>query len=374
MSLKEYLHLSELFSKLNSQEKLEDDFTAIPGGEKLKFFWEKCEQDKIDASSIIERTKQKIRRDALRRRKNYFLIVSASIAASVLIGISTFYLLNQNSDIYFDFKAIAEEMDSQSIQDVTLITSKEQLNLDEDAFIKYTKEGKVAVNSQVIKDIVEKQETLEGEVEYNQLLVPAGKRARIELSDGTRLVVNSQSKVIYPRRFKGNIRKIYAQGEVFLEVAHDRKHPFVVESDDFNLRVLGTKFNISNYRGETTNIVLVEGSVEVSDKNENKALMTPSDLLNITNGTIAYQKQVDVAEYISWVDGIMLLNGNDLSTIIRRLSIYYGIPIQCDPIIGKEKVYGKLDLKDDIDEVIECIQQTLSFNVEKNDTIIYLNK
>lgn len=72
-----------------------------------------------------------------------------------------------------------------------------------------------------------------------------------------------------------------------------------------------------------------------------------------------------MAEYISWVDGIMLLNGNDLSTIIRRLSIYYGIPIQCDPIIGKEKVYGKLDLKDDIDEVIECIQQTLSFNVEK---------
>ena len=46
----------------------------------------------------------------------------------------------------------------------------------------------------------------------------------------------------------------------------------------------------------------------------------------------------------------------------------------CDPIIGKEKVYGKLDLKDDIDEVIECIQQTLPFTIEKSDTSIYLNK
>ena len=69
------------------------------------------------------------------------------------------------------------------------------------------------------------------------------------------------------------------------------------------------------------------------------------DRLNIANGAIAYQKQVDVAEYISWVDGGMLLNGNDLSHIIQKLSIYYGIPIQCDPMVGKEKVYGKLDLK-----------------------------
>ena len=109
-------------------------------------------------------------------------------------------------------------------------------------FIKYSKEGKVAVNSQVIK---EEGEKARDEQEYNQLLVPPGKRARIELSDGTRLVVNSQSKVVYPRRFKGDIRKIYAQGEVFLEVAHDKKHPFIVESDGFNLRVLGTKFSIS---------------------------------------------------------------------------------------------------------------------------------
>lgn len=58
---------------------------------------------------------------------------------------------------------------------------------------------------------------------------------------------------------------------MFLEVAHDKKHPFVVESEDFSLRVLGTKFNISNYKGGTTNIVLVEGADEVTDKNERKA-------------------------------------------------------------------------------------------------------
>lgn len=369
MNLKEYFRLANLFGKLNSQEKLEDDFTTMPEGETLRFFWESCEQEKIDASSIIERTRMKIQKSEKKRKRNYLLITSASIAASILICMSTIYFMNLETVVDLDLQAIAEGLDSQTVDEVTLITAKEQLNLDEDAFIKYSKEGKVAVNSQVIKE-----EKVKDEQEYNQLIVPSGKRTRIELSDGTRLVVNSQSKVVYPRRFKGDIRKIYTQGEVFLEVAHDKKYPFIVESEDFKLRVLGTKFNISNYRESATNIVLVEGSVEVTDKNEKKAQLAPHDLLNIADGSIVCQKQVDVAEYIGWIDGIMLLNGNTLSQIIQKLSIYYGVSIQCDPLVGSEKVYGKLDLKDDVDKVIECIQQTLPFTIEKRDTSIYLNK
>lgn len=373
MNLKEkYNRLSELFNKLNSQENVEDEFASIPEGEKLKYFWEDCKPAQVDTSSIIKKTQEKIRRDAMRRRRNYFLVATTSIAASLLICISTIYFLNQTGTDNMDFQALVEQMESPVVDEVTLITSEEQLNLDEDAFIKYTKEGNVAVNSQKVLEA--KESNAEEEVEYNQLLVPAGKRARIQLSDGTHLTVNSQSKVIYPRRFTGDVRKIYAQGEVFLDVAHDKDHPFIVEANGFNLRVLGTKFNISNYEGEATNIVLVEGSVEVMDKHENKARMIPSDLLNIDNGNIAYQKQVSVDEYISWVDGILLLNGNELADILRKLNKYYAVDIKCSLEIGKEKVYGKLDLKDNIDEVLQCIQQTLPMQIEKNNTSIYLNK
>lgn len=374
MSLKEYNRLADLFDKLNSHENVEDEFASVPEGEQLKFFWKECMPEKTDVSSIIKKTQEKIKRDAIRRRRNYFLVASASIAASILICISTIYFLYQHqteSDNY-DFQAMIEQMDSEAIDEVTLITSKEQLNLDEDAFIKYTKEGNVAVNSQKVLEAKESEP--EKTVEYNQLVVPAGKRARIELSDGTHLTVNSQSKVIYPRRFTGDVRKIYAQGEVFLDVAHDPSHPFIVESNGFNLRVLGTKFNISNYEGEATNIVLVEGSVEVTDNHKKKARMSPSDLLNIADGTIAYQKQVDVAEYISWVDGMMILNGSRLSDIAQKLSKYYGITIECDPQVAAGRVYGKLDLKDDIDEILRCLQQTLPFTIEKTDTSIYLDK
>ena len=59
MSLKEYHRLADLFSKLNSQENIEDDFTSMPDAEKLKFFWQNCAQEKIDPSSIISITKIK---------------------------------------------------------------------------------------------------------------------------------------------------------------------------------------------------------------------------------------------------------------------------------------------------------------------------
>ena len=88
MSLKEYHRLADLFSKLNSQENIEDDFTSMPDAEKLKFFWQNCAQEKIDPSSIIEKTQRKMRKDAMKRRKKYFLVASASIAASFLICIS----------------------------------------------------------------------------------------------------------------------------------------------------------------------------------------------------------------------------------------------------------------------------------------------
>ena len=67
MSLKEYHRLADLFSKLNSQENIEDDFTSMPDAEKLKFFWQNCAQEKIDPSSIIEKTQRKMRKDAMKR-------------------------------------------------------------------------------------------------------------------------------------------------------------------------------------------------------------------------------------------------------------------------------------------------------------------
>ena len=375
MDLKGYHCLADLFGKLNSQEKLEDDFTAIPEGGKLKFFWEKCGHEKIDASSIIERTKQKIRRDVMRRRRNYFLVASASVAASILICISTIHFLTHCENTNLDFQAIAEQMDSQSVEEVTLITAKEQLNLDEDAFVTYSKEGKVAVNSKVIREKEEKK--VKGEPEYNQLLVPAGKRVRVELSDGTRLVVNSQSKVIYPCRFNGDIRKIYAQGEVFLEVAHDKQHPFIVESEDFKLRVLGTKFNVDAYpETEKFETTLMHGSVKVTLKADSSqtVILKPDHKLSLEKGRFVMTKVEDYNPY-RWKEGLICFSDESFPNIMKDFEKYYGVKI----VIENKNVLqinftGKFRQTDGIDYALRILQKNIDFQYEKDNEkqIIYI--
>ena len=151
MNLKEYFRLANLFGKLNSQEKLEDDFTTMPEGETLRFFWESCEQEKIDASSIIERTRMKIQKSEKKRKRNYLLITSASIAASILVCISTIYFMNLGTAVDLDLQAIAEGLDSQTVDEVTLITAKEQLNLDEDALLSIQRKEKLRLILRLLK-------------------------------------------------------------------------------------------------------------------------------------------------------------------------------------------------------------------------------
>ena len=103
-------NLPELFDKLNSHQDIEEEFVSIPKGEKLLFFWKECKQDEVDSASIIEKTRQKIRYNTIKRKRSHFLVVSASIAASVLVCISTIYFLNQKSEkgirIEYDCRAV----------------------------------------------------------------------------------------------------------------------------------------------------------------------------------------------------------------------------------------------------------------------------
>lgn len=374
MNLNDFRRFADLFDKRNSAEKPLEEHMSIPEDGKLEFFWDDCtveENEKVDISSIVQRTKDKIRKAQLKRRKKIFFITGTSIAASILLCLSVVYLLNRSESTVIDFKKIAKTVDAQMTDEVTLITSTEAYKIEKDALITYSKDGDVAVSSRVLNDDISSETA--HEEEYNILFVPKGKRAYLALSDGTRLTINSLSKVIYPRRFKGDIRKIYTQGEVYADVAHDKERPFMVETDDFNLKVLGTKFAVSNYKAiETATVALVEGSVEVTDLKNKKVTLTPNDLLSLKLGSIVSQRQVDVSSYISWIDGILMLNGSSILTITQRLNIYYGSSIQCSSNIGEKRIYGKLDLKNDVDKVLESIQQTVPLKIEKSGNSIIL--
>lgn len=332
--------------------------------QKLDYLFENYKNPDFDNSSIVERTLVKIRRERIRHRVHLLWVSSFSLAASVFIGFVIHYLLGLSSDLTdTDIRQLANSMPASECEEVILVTPKERLQLSKNAFVQYDAQGKMQVNGEETI----KEEYSDKELEYSQLIVPAGKRVRLQLADGTHLMLNSMSRVVYPQRFDEKERRIYAEGEIYLEVAPDKARPFIVESSDFDLKVLGTKFNISTYDAlKETQIVLVEGSVEVTGTDKHKAVLKPNELLSLEEGKIVDCRSVDVADYISWTKGWIHFKGDDLSEVISRLQIYYGVSISCDKSLSNERIYGKLELKENLDDMLYNIQQIIPFKIHSS--------
>ena len=211
-----------------------------------------------------------------------------------------------------------------------------------------------------------------GETEVMQSLkVPVGERSTIILSDGTKVVANSRTELIYPKNFKGDTREVTVHGEAYFEVAHDTEHPFIVKTDKFNVKVLGTRFNISNYDVSTSNVVLVQGAVELKTQNADVVRMRPTDKVDISNGMFKSKTQVNPEDYISWMDGFINLHGETIKQIAKRLEHHYGVEIICDAG-GNTPLYGKLSLQGSLDNVLTVINTMANVKTIKKDHVIHL--
>lgn len=211
------------------------------------------------------------------------------------------------------------------------------------------------------KIIVNDDEVAEKEASgrFNQLILAKGKRTNLTLPDGTRMWINGGSRVVYPVEFKGKTREIYLDGEAYFDVARNEDSPFLVRTDAVNVKVLGTKFNISSYSSDyETRVVLVSGSVSVKAGDSGRAFtLKPNEMLEC-GGEGVNVAQVDTYHYVSWIDGLYLYDNEKLENIAARLSRYYGLDIVCDETAAGLQCTGKLDMKDDIEEVLQGVAFT----------------
>lgn len=357
--------------------------------DKLNFFWENClpeEEDDV-AASIREKTLRKIQEGtglqvlpSKRKKANRLYMAVASIAATVAVLLSIPYVLRMNSH-QEDIKQAVAILDMSPLEetdDVVLVMSdQEKLQLASDAKIAYTPEGSVSVNSEEFQS--EKDNQMEERDSYhklyNQLIVPKGKRSQLLLSDGTKVWVNAGTKVIYPRVFGEKKREIYVDGEVYLEVTPDVKRPFYVNTEGFEVKVLGTSFDVFAYKQmPVSHVVLVNGAVEIKDQQNMQVRMIPNELVEFKQNSITEKRTVNASDYKAWIDGLMVLDGDNLQMLAERLSLLYGKKIVCDSSLDNEQVYGKLDLRDNLDEIIDYIKSMIPLSAREENGVIYLKR
>lgn len=120
------------------------------------------------------------------------------------------------------------------------------------------------------------------QVSWQELSVSNTETKSLDLPDGTRLVLNSGSRITWPSRFTGDSREIFLEGEVMAQVSKDAEHPFVIHSGDVTVRVHGTTFEFKSFRNETqVQLMLMEGSVSLdvpSTEGKREIRLTPGDI------------------------------------------------------------------------------------------------
>lgn len=200
-----------------------------------------------------------------------------------------------------------------------------------------------------------------------------GKQLRIILSDGTAVWLNASSKIVFPARFQGDSREVAVDGEAYFEVAHNKKSPFIVKTDGQQVRVLGTHFNVRQYKEEGVKAVtLLEGAVQVTGAagSSNPVVLKPSEqfvqLDGKTRPTIHTLSNPEAV--IAWKDGDFYFDDADAETIVKELERWYPVAIGIKKQDTTKKISGRIKRTDSMKEVVDMLRFfDIEIQVEKNE-------
>jgi len=323
--------LDELYGLINTpnNHKTFEDYILINYAIDHNFLKSNIEKTK---TILLKRLKQK------KNKRNYLIkpLKYAAVAFLVIsLGIYLHLILNNNNpknELIIDNNAITITKEDGKIEIVNANEERKILN----------KKGNIIglQNKNRISYKENKLATPNKKITYNTISVPYGKTFQIQLSDGTVLSLNSGTSVKYPVNFiysQNTKRQLYLlSGEVFLEVAKDQKHPFILTTNSFDITVYGTSFNVSAFpEDEEMNTVLVEGSIKISGnnsltKNINK-LLKPGFKAAIKKGTGSLKiEKVDTSLYTAWKTNKLIFRNVKFKNIIKKLERKYNVTIVCN--------------------------------------------
>lgn len=361
----------ERFKALNTSELiLNETFRKIVTceigeGDTIKILIEKLPAKKDEISLAYEILKglqtPKVQNTAEKKKQLWNQLKTAEkssqlfqhLAASLLILfiIVTVFYLSQTSTTIEDV-TFSNEIDSNEI--TLILASGEQFILNKKPYkIKHHSDGsffyagnKSKFRSATVKNV------------FYQMIVPYGKRSDLLLSDGTKVWLNSGSRLIYPPAFEGKFREVFLEGEAFFEVAKDLEKPFYVKTDAFRLRVYGTRFDVRAYK-KTNDFTtsLVEGKISLTPNQRllaKEVFLLPNQkaISSTDHKTFKINEVHDLENMYSWVDGYLSFDNESISKVIQNISHYYNVPIGIKIRNNDLKITGKLELKDEVERVI----------------------
>ena len=306
----------------------------------------------------------KINSARIRVKRRKIVFISAAVAASIamLMFVRVLFFGYDTQPVRDDIISFAnnQPVAITNSGEIQLILSEQKTVVlqDKESVIKYDSAGIQTNTVKISKNDV---------ASYNQLIIPHGKSSVLILHDGTKIWVNAGTKLVYPAEFEKDKREIYVNGEVFLDVAPDTQRPFIVRTNDLRIQVIGTKFNVQAYASdEQSRIALESGLVQIISEATDDVFLSPNKIFELDKSGHSSVKDADISKYTSWIHGLYMYESERLEVILKRLERYYGIEISVDTVASELKCTGKLDLKENVEDVLSIISKTAPVEYAKN--------
>lgn len=214
----------------------------------------------------------------------------------------------------------------------------------------------------------------EEDVEYQSQFVPAGQRAELTLPDRTKVWLNAQSTLRYPIKFGRGDRKVELDGEAFFKVEKNTEKPFIVDTKNIDVKVLGTEFNVKSYRNKKiAEVALLEGKVELTSESNSKSIeVAPGENIYCEGGSFVRGKIRDM-NYFRWREGLICFENESVGDIFGKLELYYDINVKIDnKSLLKESYSGKFRTKDGVEQVLKVLQKDHKFKytIDKDNNLL----
>lgn len=311
-------------------------------------------------------------------RFRYYKRLMAYAASVILLVVSAYFL---KANILTDDLKMSEP--SIVNNNIETGTDKATLTLEDGTEI-LLKKGKQFTHEELTsngENLIYKKKQTKREIAYNYLTIPTGGQFRLVLDDGTQVWLNSESKLKYPKHFiDGEDRQVeLVYGEAYFDVSPSTKHKgsiFKVITDQQEVKVLGTQFNIKAYSDED-NIytTLIEGKIEVHNNNLDNILKPNQQfVLNKINNNVSISTVEDMYSVYAWKRGVFSFKDMPLKDIMKVLSRWYGTTVIFkEPKTEKTRFNGVLGKEQTIEDILNTIYITNNVLYEINNKTIIFN-
>jgi ferric-dicitrate binding protein FerR (iron transport regulator) len=228
----------------------------------------------------------------------------------------------------------------------------------------------------------------------NEVVVQNGTKTDMVLPDGSRIILNSGSRLTYPKNYaSADVREVFLSGEAYFKIVHDKQHPFIIHTAHFDIKDIGTTFNVKAYPGEkVTEASLIEGAIEISFKNSTtkKIMLKPSQKITLANNDLNNKDQTGVEKVdhnaddyelatlivdkkieskfaeIAWINNELVFKNEAFEDLAKRMERRYNVEITFGDAKIKHAYLTGIFRNENIEQALKVLQLITPFKYQIN--------